>query len=70
MKNSDHVACDSIISLPNASSDGSVSSKKYILKALINHVDTLANGHITPSSGEIVLLIPFLECLIKLCFSY
>ena len=49
VKNSDLVHCDNVILFPVVSQDGSVSSKKFILKALINHlgVGTLVNGHYT-----------------------
>ena len=47
VKNSDHVVCDSIISFPVVNPDGSLSPKKFVLKALINHVGTIVNGHYT-----------------------
>jgi len=47
VKNSDHVLYDNVILFLITNPDGSVLQKKFILKALVNHVGTLANGHYT-----------------------
>ena len=47
MKNSDHVVCDSIISFSVFNRDGASLPKKFVLKALVNHVGTIVNGHYT-----------------------
>ena len=43
MKNSDHVFCDSIILFSVVNRDGASLARKFVLKALINHVGTIVN---------------------------
>ena len=47
MKNSDLVVCDSKISFSVVNRDGASLPRKFVLKALVNHVGTIVNGHYT-----------------------
>ena len=47
VKNSENVLCDNVILFPIESTDGSLVSRRFILKALVNHVGTMVNGHYT-----------------------
>ena len=45
--NSEYAVCEEFLDIPIVDRNGTLSSRRFVLKTIVNHHGTLSNGHYT-----------------------